>query len=103
MAYQQLLSKYSRNTCEAIHFQRSCRLVEASKLSKSGIPSEMFFKYFHHQSKDAFSKMKKKTQIIVMIVYIGTTCSHSAKFRSSHSAKVFQRTTAQVSFKYFVH
>ena len=46
-------------TFEAIHFQRNCRLVEASKLLKSGIPSEIFFKYFHHQSKDAFSQKKK--------------------------------------------
>ena len=65
------LSKHSRNTCEAIHFQRNCRLVEASKLLKSGTPSEIFFKYFHHQSKDAFSKKKKNSDHFYDRLYWG--------------------------------
>ena len=40
--------KTFENACEAIHFQRNCRLVETSKLLKSGIPSKIFFKYFYH-------------------------------------------------------
>ena len=64
--------------------------------------------------KNGFSPFRVWRQIIFVIVYIGSTCSHFIKLRSSHSGKFleirfsknsqnFQRITAQVSFKYFVH